>query len=140
MCKKALAVQLFLQRIDEQLNTIETEAFALMVEVKVGVVYAWVGSSNDRGLEGLFNSFLVAFLVDEIDGVDVAVLFDLSFEVAFAGFDGVGKIHNLQVRLVAQIVDLGPVDGNRASDLDIAVADVTLSWAASGWRIVGAGL
>jgi hypothetical protein len=81
------------QSVEEDGHTIETHLAALGVEVEVDVVSV-VGDDRVRGccgdhvaLERVFDGKLVAFVIDEIDEVDVAIVRYELADVALKGID-----------------------------------------------------
>jgi hypothetical protein len=119
-----LSVQLLVQTVNQDRDPIESESLALVVEVKVRVVYPGVGHGVQRALVRLLDRLLVARLVDEVDEVLVSVEGDLLVEVTGEGLGGRGEVHDLEVGLVAEVVDFGPVDGDTSSRLDVGELNI----------------
>ena len=78
---KPLLMQLLVERIDQNGNSVESQAFAFVVEVEVGVVDSGVPHRIESLLVRLLDRFLVTRFVDQIDEVLISVERDLLAEV-----------------------------------------------------------
>ena len=107
------------QVLDEKLDAVPAHLAALVVEIKVDVVHVqrkqqW--KRLDGLLIGVLDGFFVAALVDQVDQVVFAVQQNLLVEMLGRGLLRRARRHH-KVGLVAQVVDLGPVHGHRATCL-----------------------
>lgn len=150
-------MQLLVEAIDQDRHAVEAQALALVVEVKVRVVKMRIPQSIEATLVGLLDRLLVARLVDKVDEVLGAVLRYLLVKVKrkrlaltkrreLSATDkppSVRKahrrrdVHDLKIRLVAEVVDLGPVNRNTSSSLDVGEANVATEGTTSRFDALG---
>ena len=66
----------------------------------------------------LANGLFISLGIDQIDQTRRPIQCHLLPHVHLDSMDLVGPLHNLHVRFIPQIVDLGPKDGDAATSLD----------------------
>lgn len=71
-----MLIQIFLQPVKKQADSIEAQSFALVMEVKVCVMHIGIVELRHGALKRFLHWLFVAFLIYEIDNVDIAILFN----------------------------------------------------------------
>jgi hypothetical protein len=92
--------QILVQHVYEQLDAMEAQSAAFVVEIKVDIVRLWFSASLESLFHRILDGKLVPLVVDEIDKVGVPVQPDLLFDVELQCLDLLteGNLVNTTIR------------------------------------------
>lgn len=91
--------QVLVQFVHEQLDTMEAQSTAFVVEVKVDIMRLWFPTSLESLFHRIFDGKLVPLIVDKVDEVGVSVYPDLFFNVELQRFDLLTQEDSVNKRL-----------------------------------------
>lgn len=91
--------QVLVQFVHEQLDTMEAQSTAFVVEVKVDIMRLWFSASLESLFHRIFDGKLVPLIVDKVDEVGVSVYPDLFFNVELQRFDLLTQEDSVNKRL-----------------------------------------
>jgi hypothetical protein len=91
--------QVLVQFVHQQLDTMEAQSTAFVVEVKVDIMRLRFSASLESLFHRIFNGKLVPLVVDKVNKVGVPIYPDLFFNVELQRFDLLTQENSVNKRL-----------------------------------------